>query len=147
MFLVLLNGVLESHLDVLGVVGVFLQTLVTKSIKTFTEVTKNKTRLFQNLLKVEFKFLSCNLFKTQFSMTRLVLTFLQRLVKCTFKKVSKNPEKFQFFPQNCRIFGFTRIAPKAFKALLRNLSLIKNLLKHMLGSVSYKAVVKISNSV
>ena len=57
MFLVWLNGVLESHLDVLKVVSVILQNLSTKSIKTCTEVTKNKNRLFQEWLNVEVKFL------------------------------------------------------------------------------------------
>ena len=47
MFLVFVNVVLESHLNVLRVVSVFLQTLSTKSIETCTEVTKNKTRVFQ----------------------------------------------------------------------------------------------------
>ena len=57
MFLVWLNGVLESHLDVLKVVSVILQNLSTKSIKTWTEVTKNKNRLFQEWLNVEVEFL------------------------------------------------------------------------------------------
>ena len=99
MFLVLLNGVLESQLKVLIVVSVILQTLITKSKESCTELTKTKTGLFQNSLKVEVKFLCCKLCKAQQYMNSLLLTFLQRLVNCTFIKVFKILRNFSFFPK------------------------------------------------
>ena len=65
MFLVLLNSVLESQLKVLWVVNVILEALFTKSWKTCTEVTKMKTRLFQNSLKFEVKFVLWKISKEQ----------------------------------------------------------------------------------
>ena len=112
-----------------------------KSEETCTEMTKNKTRLFQSSLIVEVKFLSCKLSKAQNYMEILDMTFLQRLLDFTFSKVFKNSEKNQVFSQIGRNFGFTSIAPRAFKALLRNLSLLKNCVRHMLKSAFYKVVV------
>ena len=97
MFLVLLNGALESQLNVLIVESVILQTLSAKSKESCTELTKTKTRLFQNSLKVEVKFLCCKLCKAQQYMKSLVLTFLQRVVNCTSTKVLKILRKFNFF--------------------------------------------------
>ena len=96
MFLVLLNGVLESQLKVLIVVSVILQTLITKSKESYTELTKTKILLFQNSSKVEVNFLCCKLCKAQQYMKSLVLTFLQRFGKCTFIKVFKILRKFNF---------------------------------------------------
>ena len=97
MFLVQLIGVLESHLDVLRVVSDFLQTLSAESIKTCTEVTKNKNRFFQRWLKVEVKVLLWMISKDKLIMKNLFSTFLQRLMRCTFKKMFKNFEKTQVF--------------------------------------------------
>ena len=52
MFLVFLNLVLESHLDVFRIANVIFQALSAKSLKTCTKITKNKTRLFQNLVEI-----------------------------------------------------------------------------------------------
>ena len=147
MFLDLLNLVLESQLIVLGLVNVILDTLTKKSKQTCTEITKNKTRLFQSSLKVEVKFLSCKLSKAKNYIESLDMTFLQRLLQFIFSKVFKNSEKNQVFSKNGRTFGFTSIAPRAFKALLRNLSLLKKRVKHMLKSAFYKVVVGTWNSV
>ena len=141
MFLDFLNLVLESQLIVIGLVNVILNTLTKKSKQTCTVITKNKTRLFQSSLIVEVKFLSCKLSKAQNYMELLDMTFLQRLLEFTFTKVFKNSEKNQVFSQIGRIFGFTSIAPRDFKALLRNLSLLKKRVKHMLKSAFYKVVV------
>ena len=97
MFLVQLIGVLESHLGVLRVMSVFLQTLSAKSIKTCTEVTKNKNRFFQSWLRVEVKVLLWMISKDKPFMKSLLTTFLQRLKGCTFKKMFKNFEKIQVF--------------------------------------------------
>ena len=141
MFLDFLSVVLESQLIVLGLVNVILNTLTKKSKQTCTVITKNKTRLFQSSLKVEVNFLSCKLSKAQHYMELLDMTFLQHLLEFTFNKVFKNSEKNQVVSQIGRIFGFTSIAPRAFKALLRNLSLLKKRVKHMLKSAFYKVVV------
>ena len=141
MFLDFLNVVLESQLIVLGLVNVILKTLSKKSKQTCTEMTKNKTRLFQSSLIVEVKFLSCRLSKTQNYIEILDMTFLQRLLEFAFSKVFKNSEKNQVFSQIGRSFGFTSIAPRAFKAFLRNLSLFKKRVKHMLKSAFFKVVV------
>ena len=141
MFLVFLNVVLESQLIVLGLVNVILNTLSKKSKQTCTVITKNKTGLFQSSLKVENKFLSCKLCQAQIYMEILDMTFLQRLLEFTFSKVFKNSEKNQVFSRNGRIFGFTSIDQRAFKALLRNLSLLKKRVKHMMKSAFYKVMV------
>ena len=117
MFWVLLNVVLESHLEVPRVVSIIFQTSSTKSIETCTEVTKNKSLLFRNWLKPEVMFLLGMISKDQPYMKTLVLTFLQRLMRCTFNKVLKSFEKIQVFSRIDQIFGFTRIAPMPLKAL------------------------------
>ena len=98
MFFVLLNGVLESHLDVLGVLSVILQSLSTKCIRTCTEVTKNKNRVFQNWLKVEVKFLFWMTTKDHPYIKTSISAFLQPLLMCTFNDVFRNSEKIQIFP-------------------------------------------------
>ena len=100
MFWVLLNVVLESNLEVLRVVSIISQTLSTKSIETCTEVTKNKSLLFRNWLKIEVMFLLGMISKDQPYMKTVVLTFIQRLMRCTFNKVLKNFEKNSSFLQN-----------------------------------------------
>ena len=117
MFWVFLNVVLESHLEVLRVVSIIFQTLSTKSIETCTEVTKNKSLLDRNWLKLEVMFLLGMISKDQPYMKTLVLTFIQRLMRCNFNKVLKNFEKIQVFSRIDQIFGFTRIAPMPLKAL------------------------------
>ena len=90
MFRDFLNVVLESQLIVLGLVNVILNTLSKKSKQTCTEMTKNKTRLFQSSLKVEVKFLSCKFSRAQNYMEILDKPFLQRLLEFTSSKVFKN---------------------------------------------------------
>ena len=97
MFRVSLNVVLESRLEVLTVVSIIFQTLSTKSIETCTEVTKNKSLLFRNWLKLEVMFFLGMISKDQPYMKTLALTFLQHLMRCTFNKVLKNFEKIQVF--------------------------------------------------
>ena len=63
--LVLLNGVLKSHLDALRVVSVILKVWAQKVKRSCTELTKIKTRLFQNSLEIEVKFLSRKSSKAQ----------------------------------------------------------------------------------
>ena len=146
-FLDFLNVVSQSQLIVLGLVNVILNTLTKKSKQTCTVITKNKIRLFQSSLKVEVKFLSSKLSRAPIYMEILDMTFLQRSLEFTFNKVFKKSEKNQVFSQIGRIFGFTSIAPRAFKALLRNLGLLKKRVKHMLKSAFYKVVVGTLNSV